>query len=38
MNAWNGRVNDSEKFDAKITEIEDAVAKISRKEVIGTYL
>jgi hypothetical protein len=31
-------VNDSEKFGARITEIEVAVAKISQKEVIGTYL
>jgi hypothetical protein len=31
-------VNDYEKFTARITEIEVAVAKIWQKEVIGTYL
>jgi hypothetical protein len=31
-------VNDSENFGAKIAEIGVAVAKILRKEVIGTYL
>jgi hypothetical protein len=31
-------VNDSKKFGARITEIGVAIAKIWRKEVIGTYL
>jgi hypothetical protein len=31
-------VNDSKKFGAIITEIGVAVAKIWRKDVIGTYL
>jgi hypothetical protein len=31
-------VNDSKKFGARITEIGVVVAKIWRKEVIGTYL
>jgi hypothetical protein len=38
MNAWNERVNDSEKFSARIARIGVMVAKIWRKEVIGTYL
>jgi hypothetical protein len=38
INAWNERVNDSEKFGARIAEIRVAVAKIWWKEVIGTYL
>jgi hypothetical protein len=31
-------VNDSEKFDTRITKIGVAVAKIWQKEVIGAYL
>jgi hypothetical protein len=38
MNAWNERVNYSENFGARITEIRVAVAKIWRKEDIGSYL
>jgi hypothetical protein len=38
MNALNERVNDSTKFDARITEIGVAIAKIWQNEVIGTYL
>jgi hypothetical protein len=35
MNAWNERVNDFQKFGARITEIGIAVAKIWRKEFQG---
>jgi hypothetical protein len=38
MNAWNERESDSENFGERITEFEVTVAKIWRKEVIGTYL
>jgi hypothetical protein len=38
MNTWNERGSDFENFGKRITEFEVTVAKIRRKEVIGTYL
>jgi hypothetical protein len=38
MNAQKERGRDSENFGERITEFGVAVAKIWRKEVIGTYL
>jgi hypothetical protein len=38
MNAWNEIGSDSKNFCEKITEFKVTVAKIWRKEVIGTYL
>jgi hypothetical protein len=38
MNAWYQRGSDSENFGERITEFGVTVAKIWRKEVIGTYL
>jgi hypothetical protein len=38
MNAYDEWGSDSMNFDAIITEIGITVAKIWRKEVIGTYL
>jgi hypothetical protein len=38
MNAGNERGSDSENFGERITEFEVTVAKIWRKEVIGTHL
>jgi hypothetical protein len=38
MNAWNERGSDFENFGERTAEFEVTVAKIWRKEVIGTYL
>jgi hypothetical protein len=38
MNEQKERLSDSENFGERITEFGVAVAKIWRKEVIGTYL
>jgi hypothetical protein len=38
MNAQDERGSDSENFGTRIAEIGVTVAKIWRKEVIGTYL
>jgi hypothetical protein len=38
MNAQKERGSDSENFGDRITEFRVTVAKIWRKEVIGTYL
>jgi hypothetical protein len=38
MNVWNERGSDFENFGESIIEFEVTVAKIWRKEVIGTYL
>jgi hypothetical protein len=38
MNAQNKRVNDYEKFGARIAKIGVATAKVWREEVIGAYL
>jgi hypothetical protein len=38
MNAWNERGSDSGNFGKRIAEFEVTVAKIRRKEIIGTYL
>jgi hypothetical protein len=38
MNAYGERGNDYENFGARITKIRITVAKIWRKEVVGTFL
>jgi hypothetical protein len=38
MNAWNKIESDFENFGERITKFGVTVAKIWRKEVIGTYL
>jgi hypothetical protein len=38
MTAWNERGSDFENFGERITEFDVTVAKIRRKEFIGTYL